>query len=72
MFLLQYLDTFLSTLCNFRVRSSRLEEFYKKGGLKNFPKFTGKHQRLGLFCDKATDWWPAISLNTESGTGVFM
>ena len=40
--LLQYLDTLLSTLCTWRVRSSRLEEFYKKGVLKYSTKFARK------------------------------
>ena len=43
MSLLQYLDTFLSTLCTWRVRSSRRKEFFKKGILKKFTTFTGKH-----------------------------
>ena len=34
MSLIQYLDMFLSTLCAWRVRGSRLEEFYKKVSLK--------------------------------------
>ena len=67
MFLLQYLDTFLSNLCTWRVRSSRPEEFFKKGVLKRSTKFTGNHLRGGLFCSKAAGWWPATSLNTESG-----
>ena len=31
MSLLEYMETLLSILCTLRVRSSRLEEFYKKG-----------------------------------------
>ena len=30
-------------------RSSRPEVFFKKGVLRNFAKFTGKHLRQGLF-----------------------
>ena len=49
----KYLDKFLSTLCTWGVRSSHLKEFFKKGVLKNSIKFTGKHMRRGLFCNKA-------------------
>ena len=72
MFLLQYLDMFLSTLCTRRIRSSRPEDFYKKGVLKYSTKFTIKHLHWGLFCKKAADWRPATSLNTESGTEAFL
>ena len=33
-------------------RSSPPEEFYKKGVVKNFAKFTGKHLRQSLFLNK--------------------
>ena len=33
-------------------RSSRPEVFYKKGVLRNFTKFTGKHLRQSLFFNK--------------------
>ena len=36
-------------LCHVRVRSSRWEVFCKKGLLRNFAKFTGKHLCHGLF-----------------------
>ena len=72
MFLLQYLDTFLSTLCTWRVRSSRPEEVFKDGVIKISTKSTGKHLRGGLFCSKAASWWPATSLNTESVRGSFL
>ena len=72
MSLLKYLDTFSFTLCTWRVRSSRLEEIFKKGVLKNFRKFTGKHLHRGLFCNKAPGWAPATSLNTESDRGAFL
>ena len=67
MSLLQYLNTFLSNLCTSSVRNSRPEEFFKKGVLKKFLKLRRKHLRQGLFCNKAADWRPATSLNTESG-----
>ena len=38
---------------------------------KYFTKFTEKHLRWGIFCNKAASWWPGTSLNTESGTDVF-
>ena len=68
MSLLQHLDTFL---CTWRVRSRHLEEFYKKSVLKYSTKFTEKHQRWGLFCNKAAGWRSITSLNTESRTGAF-
>ena len=68
---LQYLDTFLSALCTWRVRSSRLEEFYKEGILKSSTKFTGKHLRRSLFYNKAASWKPTTSLHTESSTAIF-
>ena len=55
-----------------RVRGSRLKEFYKKGVLKYPTKFTGQHLRLVLFRNKAADWRTVTSLNTESGTGAFL
>ena len=63
---------FYLLLCTRRVRSSRLEEFHKKGVLKYSTKFTGKHLRWGHFCNKAAGWRPVTSLNTESGTGAFL
>ena len=36
-------------------RSSRPEMFCRKGGLKNFPKFTGKHPRRSLLFNKIAD-----------------
>ena len=58
--------------CTWRVRSSRLEEFYKKVVLKYSTKFTEKHLRWGLFCNKSAGWRSVTSLNTESGTGAFL
>ena len=60
MSLLQYLDTFWSTLCTWRVRSSRPKEFFKKGVLKNFTTFTGEHLNQSLFCNKAAGWRPNV------------
>ena len=57
-------------LCTWRVRSSRLEELYKKSVLKYFTKFTGKHLRWSLFHNKAAGWMSLTSLNTETGTGA--
>ena len=34
------------------IRSSRCEVFFKNGGLRNFPKFTGKHLSQNLFFNK--------------------
>ena len=56
----------------FYVRSSRPEEFYKRGVLKYSTKFTGKHLRLGRFCNKAAGWSPVTSLNTESCSDTFL
>ena len=41
-------------------RSSRLEVFYKKGVLKNFSKFTGKHLCQSLFFDKVAGLRPFL------------
>ena len=57
---------------SWRVRSSRLEEFYKKDVLTYSAKFTGKHLRWSLFYNKAAGWRPLTSLNTETGAGVFL
>ena len=63
---------FYLLLCTWKVRSSRLKEFYKKGVLKHSTKFKGKHLRWGLICNKAAGWRSVTSLNTESGTGAFL
>ena len=72
MSLLQYLSTFLSPLCTWRVRSSLPEEFFKKVVLTNFTKFRGKHLLRGLFCNIAAGWRPTTSLDTEFGRGAFL
>ena len=41
------------------VRSSRPEVFCKKGVLRNFAKFTGKHLRQSLFFNKVAGLRPA-------------
>ena len=43
---------FFSAKWNQRYRSSRPEVFCKKGVLRNFAKFSGKHLRQSLFFDK--------------------
>ena len=43
-------------------RSSRLEVFCKKGVLKNFAKFSGKHLCQGLFFNKVAGLRPASLL----------
>ena len=63
---------FYLLLCTWRVKSSRLEEFCKKGVLKYSTKFTGKDLRWSFFCNKAAGWRPVTLLDTESGTGTFM
>ena len=40
------------------LRSSRPEVFCKKGALKNFAKFTGKHLCQSLFFNKVVGLWP--------------
>ena len=67
MSLLQYLDTVLFTLC-----TSRPEEFFKIGVLKNIITFIGKHLRRVLFCNQAATWRPTTSLNAESGRGALL
>ena len=41
-----------SSVSSFKLRSSRPEVFCKKGVLRNFAKFTGKHLCQGLFLNK--------------------
>ena len=48
------------------------EVFYKKGVLKKFVKFTGKHQRRSLFLNKFTCLGPVtLPKNKEAPTQVF-
>ena len=62
------LDTFLEIFYHFSekeinvtfsFRSSRSELFCKKGFLKNFAKFTGKHVCQSLFFNRVADLRPA-------------
>ena len=48
-------------------KSSRPEVFCKKGVLRNFTKFTGKHLRQSLFSNKV-----AGILSSNSGSDVFL
>ena len=54
-----------------RDRSSNPEVFCKKGVLRNFAKFTGKHLYQRLFLIKLQAG-PSTLLKTVSGTGVFL
>ena len=53
-------------------RSSCPEVFCKKGVLKNFAKFSGKHLCQSLFLNKFAGLKPATLLKKDSGTGVFL
>ena len=53
------------------MRSSRPEVFRKKGVLRNFAKFTGKHLRQSLFFNKVAGLRPATSLKKETLAQVF-
>ena len=54
-------------------RSSRPEVFSKKSVLRNFIKFTGKHQCQSLLFNKVTGLRPAtLFKKRNSGTGVFL
>ena len=48
------------------------EVLYKKGVLRNFSKFTGKHLCQSLFFNKVAGFKPASLLKIDSGTGVFL
>ena len=56
------------------VRSSHPEVFCKKGVLRNFAKFTGKHLYESLFLIKLQAYGlrPVSLLKRDSGTGIFM
>ena len=51
------------------LQKQRLEVFCKKGVLKNFAKFKGKHLCWSLFLNKVAAW-PAALLKSDSGTSV--
>ena len=53
-------------------RRSRPEVFCKKGVLRNFTKFTGKHLCQSLFFNKVAGLRTATLLKKGSGTGVFL
>ena len=53
---------FLMGLLKRNVKSSRSEVFCKKGVLRNFTKFTGKHRRQSLFFNKVAGLRPVTLL----------
>ena len=55
-----HVKVFLPLFCN--IRSSRPEVFCKKGVLRNFKKFTGKHLCQCLFLNKVAGLSPATLL----------
>ena len=52
-------------------RSSCPEAFCKKGVLRNFAKFTGKHLCQSLFLNKVAGLWDATSFKKEALAQVF-
>ena len=50
------------SLCKLNSRSSHPEVFCKKGVLRNFAKFTGKHLKQSFFFNKVADLRPATLL----------
>ena len=52
-------------------RSSCPEVFYKKGVLRNFAKFTGKHLCQSLFFNNVAGLRPATLLKNETVAQVF-
>ena len=52
-------------------RSSRLEVFCKKGALKNFAKFTGKHWYGSLFYNKVAACKACNFIKKENPINVF-
>ena len=55
-----------------KYRRSYPEVFCKKGVLRNFAKFTGKHLWQSLFFNEVTGLRPATLLKRDSCTGVFL
>ena len=51
-------------------KRSLSQMFFKIGSLKNFPIFTGKHLRWGLFLIKMQAFRPATFLRRDVNTGV--
>ena len=68
----QFEAKFIKKLCNTEaeLRSSRPEMFCKRGVLRNFAKFTGKHLYQSLFFSKVAGL--QLYLKRDSGTGVFL
>ena len=54
------------------VRSSHRGCSVRKGVLRNFAKFTGKHLCQSLFLIKMQDWDLQLYLKRDSGLGVFL
>ena len=50
------------TIITVHLRSNRPEVFCKKGVLRNFAKFTGKHQCQSLFFNKVAGLRPEVLL----------
>ena len=48
------------------------EVLYKKGVLRNFTKFTGKHLCQSLLFNRVAGLKPATLVKKDSGTGVFL
>ena len=53
-------------------RSSDGSCFVKKGILKNFANFTGKHLHWNFFLKKLQAFWAAALLKRDSDTDVFL
>ena len=53
-------------------RSSHQRCSVRKGILRNFAKFTGKHLCQSLFLNKVVGLRPTTLLKRDSGTGVFL
>ena len=53
-------------------RSSQPREFYEKGVLKNFAKFTGKYLCQSLFLIKLQTWGVQLYLKRGFGTVAFL
>ena len=54
------------------IRSSHQRCSMKKGVLRNFAKFTGKHLCQSLIFNDIAGLRPATLLKRDSGTGVFL
>ena len=53
-------------------RSRHRRYSVRKGVLRNFTKFTGRHLCQNLFFNKVTGLRPATLLTRDSGTGAFL